>query len=93
MADYTSKIKEICDSLASIDVTVNEDEIVQLCLGDLAQKIGSFQIVVYTKEKSPSFFNLQSMLLVEENHTGESTSTHAGNKMLYMEEDSLRVRG
>ena len=27
------------------------------------------------------------MLLVEENHTGVSKSTHANNKMLYMEED------
>ena len=28
------------------------------------------------REKKPSFFNLQSMLLVEENHTGASTTTY-----------------
>ena len=28
VVDYTSKIKEICDPLGSINVTVDEDEIV-----------------------------------------------------------------
>ena len=42
VADYTSKIKEICDSLASIDVNVEEGDMVQICLGGLASKIGAF---------------------------------------------------
>ena len=33
VADCTSKIKDICDSLASIDVNVEEEEMVQICLG------------------------------------------------------------
>ena len=33
LADYTSKIKDICDSLASIDVNIEESEMVQVCLG------------------------------------------------------------
>ena len=32
VADYTSGIKDICDSLAS-NVTVEEEEMVQICLG------------------------------------------------------------
>ena len=32
VADYTSKIKEICDSLTSVDVNVKEDEMVQVFL-------------------------------------------------------------
>ena len=36
VTDYTSKIKEICDALGSIDVTVEEDEMVQLVLGGLS---------------------------------------------------------
>ena len=40
VADYTSKIKDICDSLASIDVNVEEGEMVQICLGALASKFG-----------------------------------------------------
>ena len=33
------------------------------------------------------------MLLVEENHTGASTSTHTDIKTLYTEEDRPRGRG
>ena len=32
MTDYISKIKKICDSLAFIDVTIDEEEMVQVCL-------------------------------------------------------------
>ena len=35
VADYTSKIKDIYDSLASIDVNVEEGEMMQVCLGGL----------------------------------------------------------
>ena len=46
-----------------------------------------------TRENTPSFFDLQSMPLIEENHAGASTSTHADNKMLYTEGDRPRGRG
>ena len=38
VVDYTSKIKEIHDSLGSINVKVEENEMVQVCLRGLAQK-------------------------------------------------------
>mgnify|MGYP000279394766 CR=1 FL=1 len=93
VADYTSKIKAICDSLASINVNGEEGEMVQICLGGLAPKFGAFRTIVCTRESTPLFFDLQTMLLVEENHTGASTSTHADNKMLYTEGDRPHGRG
>mgnify|MGYP006997920461 CR=1 FL=1 len=81
VADYTSKL------------TVEEDEMVQVCLGGLASMFESFRTTFCTRENTSSFFELQSMLLVEENHTGASTSTHADNKMMYMESDRLCGRG
>ena len=90
---YTSKIKDICDSLASIDVNVKEDEMVQICLGGLVSKIRAFRTVVCTRENTPSFLDLQSMLIVEENHASASTSTHADNNMLYMAKDRPRGHG
>ena len=41
----------------------------------------------------PSFFDIQLMLLVEENHAGASTSMHVDSKMLYTEKDRPRGRG
>ena len=93
MADYTSKIKDICDSLASIEVNIDESEMVQVCLGGLAPKFGAFRTAVCTRENTLSFSDLQSMLLVEENHAGASTSTHTDNGMMYTEGDRPRGRG
>ena len=93
VADYTSKIKDICDSLASIEVNIEESEMVQVCLRGLASKFGAFRTVVCIWENMSSFYDLQSMLVVEENHAGASASTHTDNKMLYTERDRPRGRG
>ena len=91
VADYTSKTKDICDSLASIDVNVEEGDMVQICLGGLASKFGAFRTAVCTRENTPSFFDVQSMLLIEENHAGVVMSMHTNNQMFYM--DGYRPRG
>ena len=49
-ADYTSRIKDICDSLTSINMTVEEDKMVQVCLGGLVSTFGSFRMAVCTRE-------------------------------------------
>ena len=51
MTDYTTKIKEIFDALGSINVTVDEDELVHICLSGLAPRYGPIQIVICTREK------------------------------------------
>ena len=38
ITDYTTKIKEICDALGSINVMVDEEEMVQTCLDGLAHQ-------------------------------------------------------
>mgnify|MGYP000721700421 CR=1 FL=1 len=68
ITSYTLKIKELCDSLGSISVNVDDDEMVQICLGGLAPQFSAMRTAVLAREKPPSFFDLQSMLLGEENH-------------------------
>jgi hypothetical protein len=93
VADYTLKISEIRETLASVDVNIDDSEKVQICLGGLVSKFGAFRTAVCTKETTPSFFDWQSLLLVEENHVGASTSTHTDSKMLYTEGERPRGRG
>jgi hypothetical protein len=82
VADYTLKINEICDSLASIDVNIDEIEKVQICLRGLASKFRAFRTTVCTREATLSFFDLESMLLVEENHVGAAaTCAHIDSKL------------
>ena len=78
VSDYTAKLKSICDSLGSINVTIDEDEMVQVCLGGLAQRFNSLRTTILARDTPPSFFNLQSMLLVEENHVQTKTNTSEG---------------
>ena len=68
MSDYTTKIKSICDSLGSMNINVKEDEMVQVCLGGLAQRFDPIRMIILERQNPPSLFDMQSMLLVEENH-------------------------
>ena len=86
---YTLKIKELCDSLG---VNVDDDEMVQICLGGLAPWFGAMRTAILAREKYPSFFDLQSMLLVEENHVQSKTNTSEGH-MLYTHLNGGRGRG
>ena len=38
VTNYTTKIKEICNALGSINVMVDEDEMVHICLSGLSQR-------------------------------------------------------
>ena len=92
VSDYTIKIKSICDSLGSINVNVDEDEMVQVCLGGLAQRFNLLRMEILASENPPLFFDLQSMLLVEENHVRTETKALEG-QMLFSNLDDGRRRG
>ena len=89
VSDYTAKIKSICDSLGSININVDEDEMVQVCLGGLAQRFNLLRTTILGRENPPLFFDLQSMLLVEENHIRTETKTSEGN-MFFSNSDGVR---
>ena len=65
---YTIKIKELCDALGSINVVIDDSAMVQICLGGLASRFNTMRTTVLARENTPSFFDLQSILVVEENH-------------------------
>ena len=58
IGSYTLKIKELCDSLGSINVSIDDDKMVQICLGGLAPRFNAIRCDVLVREKSPSFFDL-----------------------------------
>ena len=68
VVDYIACIKEICDSLASINVIDEEDEMVQVRLGGMASKFRALRMVICTRENTLLFFDIQSILLAEGNH-------------------------
>ena len=85
MTNYTTNIKEIGDALGSINVAVDGEEMVLICLGGLAQRYGSIRTTICRREKPSTFFDLQPMVMVEENHND--------SQMLYTEADRPRGCG
>ena len=51
MPDYAMKIKEICDALGSINVTMDEEEMVHIFFGGLAQRHELIRTAICMKEK------------------------------------------
>ena len=76
--DYTLKIKGICKSLASIGVTIEDDDKVEVCLRGLTPVYKQFKTSIQTRENIPSFADLIPMLVVEEKNLGEDTSSSQG---------------
>ena len=90
IGSYTLKIKELCDSLELINVNINDDEMMQICLRRLAPRFGAIRSTILARENRPSFFDLQLMLVVEENHV--QTRSNVQGHMLYSNSDGERVQ-
>ena len=78
IANYTLKIKELCDALGSINVVIDDDEMVRICLEGLAPRFSTIRSAILARENQPSFFDLQSILLVEENHARQRSNAPDG---------------
>ena len=63
---------------------------VQICLGGLAPRFGAMRTAVLTRE-NPPYFDLQFMLLVEENHVRTMSNSLEGH-MLYTHSNQGRGR-
>ena len=72
---YTFKIKQLCDSLGSINVNIDDDEMVQICLSGLAPRFDAIPLVILAIENPPSFLDLWAMLMVKKT-TSEREATN-----------------
>ena len=86
------KEMSVTDYTASININIDEEEMMQVCLGGLAQRFNPLRTAILARDTPPSFFNLQSMLLVEENHVQSKTNTLEGH-ILFSDSDNGQRRG
>ncbi|MCO5554421.1 hypothetical protein L7F22_007951 [Adiantum nelumboides] len=77
--DYASKIKTITNSLGSIGVTVDDDEVVAATLEGLGTKYKNFKSSMNTRANVPDFIKLTTMLIQEENSLGLGASSSQSN--------------
>ena len=50
VTNYTLKIKELCNSLVLINVNIENDEMVQICVGGLAPWFGTIKVSILARE-------------------------------------------
>jgi hypothetical protein len=79
--EYSLKIKGIIESLASINVFVDDDDLVNVCLNGLGKEYKPFKTSINVKENVPNFWDLVSMLIVEEKTLNENCSTQNKNNV------------
>jgi hypothetical protein len=80
--EYSLKIKGIVESLASINVYVDDDDdLVSICLNGLGKEYKPFTTSITVRENVPNFRDLVSMLIVEEKTLNEEYSTQNKNNV------------
>jgi len=80
--EYSLKIKGIVESLASINVFVDDDDdLVSVCLNGLGKEYKPFKTSIIVRENVPNFRDLVSMLIVEEKTLNEDCSTQNKNNV------------
>ena len=70
--DYAMKILKICESLASIIVTVEIEDKVEVYLYGLTPEYKQLRTSIQTRENIPTFNDLASLLIVEEKNSLEN---------------------
>ncbi|MCO5570109.1 hypothetical protein L7F22_023825 [Adiantum nelumboides] len=77
--DYASKIKTITNSLGSIGVTVDDNDVVAATLEELGTKYKNFKSSMNTRADVFDFTNLTTMLICEEKSLGLGASSSQSN--------------
>ena len=97
ISDYSLKIKSKCESLAFINVAIDDDNKVEVCLRGLGQQYNLFKMSIQTWENISNFADLVSMLIIEENELGEhsasETKTSFDQQAFYSNTGRDRGRG
>ena len=91
--DYTLKIKAICESLASIGVTVDDDDKAEVCLRGFRPAYKQFKTSICTPENIPSFADLIPMLVLEERNNSKDSSSEKNSSEQAFYSNRGRGRG
>jgi len=79
--EYTLKIKGIVESLASINISVDDDDLVSVCLNGLGKEYKPFKTSVTVRENVPNFRDIISMLIIEEKTLSEDPGVQGRNNV------------
>jgi len=65
ISDYSTKVKNLVDVLASIGVPVNDEDLVVMTLNGLGKDYSQFRTSIIVRETFPNFQDLITLLISE----------------------------
>ncbi len=77
--DYSTKVKNLADALASIGAPVNDEDLVAVTLNELGKDYSQFHTSITVRKTFPDFQDLITLLISEEIKI-VSTSSNGGSQ-------------
>jgi hypothetical protein len=90
--DYSTKVKNLADALASIGAPVDDENLVAVTLNGLGKDYNQFRTLIAVQETFPNFQDLITLLISEEMRI-VSTSSNGGSQESVFYSNTNRGRG
>jgi hypothetical protein len=79
ISDYSTKVKNLADALASIGAPVDDEDLVAVTLNGLGKYCNQFRTSIVVQETFPNFQDLITLLIIEEMRI-VGTSSNGGSQ-------------
>ncbi len=90
--DYSTKVKNLADALASIGAPVDDEDLVVVTLNGLGKDYSQFRTSIAVRETFPNFQDLITLLISEEMRI-VGTSSNGGSQESFFYSNTNRGRG
>jgi hypothetical protein len=92
--DYSTKVKNLADALASIGAPVDDEDLVVVTLNGLGKYYSQFRTSIAVRETFPNFQDLITLLISEEMRiVGISSNAGSQESAFYSNTNRGRARG
>jgi len=92
ICDYSTKVKNLVDALASIGTPVDDEDLVAVTLNGLGKDYSQFRTSIVIRETFPNFQDLITVLISEEMRV-VGTSSNGGSQESALYSNSNKGRG
>jgi hypothetical protein len=94
ISDYSTKVKNLADALASIGAPVDDEDLVVVTLNGLGKNYSQFRISIVVRETFPNFQDLITLLTSEDMRVvGTSSNGKSQESAFYSNSNRSRSRG
>ncbi len=92
ISDYSTKVKNLADALASIGAPINDEDLVAVTLNGLGKDYSQFRTSIAARKTFPNFQDLITLLISEEMRI-VGTSSNGGSQENAFYSNTNRGRG